>query len=673
MATYDIIIRGGTIVDGTRAPRYISDIAIKDGHIAKIGGLNGGDADREIEAKGLIVAPGFVDLHTHYDAQIFWDPYCTLSGWHGVTSIALGNCGFGFAPSRVEDQDRAMLSMTRNEAIPYDAMKEGMPWNWVTFPDFINSLENTPKGINCLTYVPLTPLYAWVMGWDEAKSRRPTEAELQEMVRLIHEAMDHGACGWSAQVLGETSVQRDYDGTPMITDLLSEHEVLSFAQILRDRDEGFIELAYQETGEDGRPLGEETRNFFERVAEVSGRPVLYQAVAPNAIHPEQHRERIRWLESCAERGLRVYGQGATRRGGFELTFEDWNLFDDTPAWRDATLGDKATRKAKMQDPEMRRRLKEEWDSGTRPTLVVQGSVGSLQVMTRKVKIDIGAESDFTRMPAKVSVAGSDYFLVNTRDGFKLLSVVCPHQGGTIGDEGDAFVCDTHAYEYEHDGGRCITNPDLRMKSFVVNVVDGRMIALAPDETEASSPQAGLTVQQIADEQGKHVIDALLDMVVEDDLATEFYADTQGRDQAQYTAEVLDSNHIVAGVSDGGAHVKFLTAGIYPTDMLTWLVRDEKVITLEDAHYKLSYLPAHFGGFQHRGALREGSPADVIVYDLEKLEVLPSEVAEDLPGGEWRRIQKAKGYRYTMVNGEVTFEDGEPTGAFPGRLLRNGRG
>ena len=673
MADYDIIIRGGTIVDGTRTPRYVSDIAIKDGRIAKIGGLNGGAADRVIDAKDLIVAPGFVDLHTHYDAQIFWDPYCTLSGWHGVTSVALGNCGFGFAPSRVEDQDRAMLSMTRNEAIPYDAMKEGMPWNWVTFPDFIDALTNTPKGINCLTYVPLTPLYAWVMGWDEAKKRRPTEEELQEMVRLINEAMDAGACGWSAQVLGETSVQRDYDGTPMITDMLSEHEVLTFAKILHDRDEGFIELAYQETGEEGRPLGEETRNFFERVAEVSGRPVLYQAVAPNAVHPEQHRERIRWLESCAERGLRVYGQGATRRGGFELTFEDWNLFDDTPMWREVTLGDKATRKAKMQDPEMRRKLKEEWDSGTRPTLVVPGSVGSLQVMTRKVKIDIGAESDFTGALPKVSIGGEDYFLIKTRDGYRLLSRICPHSGGAIDREMGRFVCDTHGYEYEYDGGRCITNPELRMKSFVVNVVDGRMIALAPDETETSSPQAGKTVQQIADEQGKHVIDALLDMCVEDDLATEFYADSQGRDQAQFTAEVLDSNHIVAGVSDGGAHVKFLTAGIYPTDMLTWLVRDEKVITLEDAHYKLSYLPAHFGGFKDRGALREGAPADVIIYDLEKLEVLPSEVAEDLPGGEWRRIQKAKGYRYTMVNGEITFEDGEPTGAFPGRLLRNGRG
>ena len=111
MASYDLIIRGGTIVDGARTPRYMSDIAVKDGRIVKIGGLNGADAAQVIDAKGLIVAPGFVDLHTHYDAQIFWDPYCTLSGWHGVTSVALGNCGFGFAPSRVEDQDRGFCSV----------------------------------------------------------------------------------------------------------------------------------------------------------------------------------------------------------------------------------------------------------------------------------------------------------------------------------------------------------------------------------------------------------------------------------------------------------------------------------------------------------------------------------------------------------------------------------
>jgi N-acyl-D-amino-acid deacylase len=573
MTDFDIIIKGGTIVDGTRTPRYVSDLAIKNGKIAQIGGLKEKTADRVLDAAGRIVAPGFVDLHTHYDAQIFWDPYCTLSGWHGVTSVALGNCGFGFAPSRPEDRDRAMLSMTRNEAIPYEAMKAGMPWNWVTFPDFIDSLSRTPKGVNCLTYVPLTPLYAWVMGWEEAKKRRPTEEELQEMCRLIHEAMDAGACGWSAQVLGINSIQRDYDGTPMITDMLSEHEILTFAKVLADRDEGFIELAYQQTGEEGRPLAPDARQFFEKVAATAKRPVLYQAVTPNSVHPEQHRERIRWLESCAERGLRVYGQGATRRGGFEMTFADWNLFDDTEAWREVTLGTKDERKAKMQDPEMRRRLKEEWDAGIRPTQVAQGSVGSLIVQRKNVN-----EAGF-----------------------------------------------------------------------------------------------GKTVQQIADAQGKHVIDALLDMVVEEDLATEFFAPTQGREVAQFTTEVLDSNLVVAGVSDGGAHVKFLTAGIYPTDLLIWLVRDEKTITLEDAHYKLSYLPAHLGGFKDRGAIREHAPADIVVYDLAKLEVLPSEVAEDLPGGEWRRIQKSRGYNWILVNGEITFEDGEPTGALPGKFLRNGRG
>ena len=567
--------KGGTVVDGTRVPRYISDIAIKDGIIAKIGGFVGSTAGKVLDAKGLIVAPGFIDLHTHYDAQIFWDPYCTLSGWHGVTSVALGNCGFGFAPSRVEDRDRCMLSLTRNEAIPYAAMKEGMTWDWVTFPEFMDTLERIPKGVNCLTYVPLTPLYAWVMGWDEAKKRRPTDAELQEMVRLVNEAMDAGACGWSAQVLGKTSVQRDYDGTPMITDLLSEKELLTFAKVLADRDEGFIELSYEETGEEGRPLAEQTRNFYERIAKVAKRPIIYQAVTPNAVHPEQHRARLRWLQQCAERGIWIYGQGATYRGGFELTFEDWNLFDETPVWREVTLGTHDERKAKMEDPEMRRMLREEWDSGTRPISVIAGSVGSL------------------------------------------------------------IVEETARPEYEH--------------------------------------YAGLTVQDIADREGKHVIDALLDLVVADDLGTEFIAAAQGRDVAQYTAEVLDSPHIVAGISDGGAHVKFRTAGNYSTDMLAWLVRDEKVMTLEDAHFKLSYLPAHCGGFKDRGVIREGAPADILVYDLDKLEILPSEIAEDLPGGDWRRIQKAKGYNWILVNGEVTFEDGVPTGALPGKLLRNGRG
>ena len=207
MAEYDLIIRGGTIVDGTRAPRFVGDLAIKDGKVAKIGGLRKSGAGKVLDASGLIVAPGFIDLHTHYDAQLFWDPYCSLSGWHGVTSVAIGNCGFGFAPVAVEDRERAMLCLTRNEAIPYESMEKGMTWSWETFPEFMDSLERTPKGINVLSYVPLTPLYSYVMGWQGAKERRPNKAELDEMCRLMHVAMDAGACGWSSQVLGPNSNQ----------------------------------------------------------------------------------------------------------------------------------------------------------------------------------------------------------------------------------------------------------------------------------------------------------------------------------------------------------------------------------------------------------------------------------------------------------------------------------
>src|SRR5258706_11077266 len=135
---YDIIVRNGTVVDGTRLPRYRADVGIRDGRVVKLGRIpQDATAGRVLDAIGCVVAPGFVDLHTHYDAQIHWDPYCTISGWHGVTSVVLGNCGFGFAPVKPADRDRAMRSMTRVEAIPFNAMKAGLPWNWVTYPEFL--------------------------------------------------------------------------------------------------------------------------------------------------------------------------------------------------------------------------------------------------------------------------------------------------------------------------------------------------------------------------------------------------------------------------------------------------------------------------------------------------------------------------------------------------------
>src|SRR5215218_7430678 len=186
---------------------------------------------------------------------------------------------------------------------------------------------------------------------------------------------------------------------------------------------------------------------------------------------------------------------------------------------------------------------------------------------------------------------------------------------------------------------------------------------------------GRSVGDIATDEGKHPIEVMLDLSLAGDLDVEFLGPDKGSN-AEFMREMMSSPYAVPGVSDGGAHTKFFTGGAYTTDFLTWLVRDEKVLTLEEAHYRLSALAAHAAGFRDRGTLREGAAADVVIYDMEELEIDPPWIGDaeyDLPGGEWRRVQRAKGYQQIIVNGEVTFESGECTGATPGQLLRRGRG
>ena len=575
MAEFDLVIKGGTVVDGTRVPKYAADVGIKDGKIAQIGGIRSSDGAEVLDATGQIVAPGFVDLHTHYDAQIQWDPYCTISGWHGVTSVVLGNCGFGFAPVREEERDRAMLTMSRTEAIPFESMKEGMIWDWVTFPEWLDTLDRIPKGVNTLSYMPLAPLMIWTMGLEAAKNRRATDGEITEMQRLLDEAMDAGACGWSTQRLGEHSVQADYDGTPMVTDIMSDNECLAMAEVLRKRDEGFIQIT-QFTGDIKKDLA-----FQAQLAATSGRPVLHNVVAVRADRADVHQKRLKWLADCNARGERVFGQGVTMRAGFAFTLEEWNLYDSSPSWNYATTGERAEKLQKMADPEVRAGIRDEIDDAVK-------KLGQTQAI-----------------------------------------------GGPIEELLIQHV--EHLEEYE--------------------------------------PFVGKTVGDLAMANGQHPVDAMLDLALATDLKAEFI--TPDTDMsADFQGEVMASPYTIPGVSDGGAHTKFFTGGSYTTDFLCWLVRDEEKVTLEEAHYRLSQLPAHAAGFKDRGVLREGAPADVVVYDLEKLKVVPEwtgEIVHDFPGGEWRRVQRAEGYRWTLVNGEVTFENGQETGATPGRLLRHGRG
>ncbi|MYH96895.1 MAG: amidohydrolase family protein, partial [Acidimicrobiia bacterium] len=281
MTTYDTIIAGGMVVDGTRAQRLRADVGIKDGQIAKIGRLRASDADEVLDADGMIVAPGHIDLHTHYDAQLFWDPYCTLSGWHGVTSIVIGNCGFGFAPVAPEDRDRAMLTMTRTEAIPFDAMAAGMPWDWVTYPEFLDAVDRTPKAVNMRSFFPLNPALNWVLGYERAKAgEMPTDEEHAQLKALLHEAMDVGAGGWSVQRLRDSNVQRDHDGNPMNTDVMPNETLFQLAEVLAERNQGFIQATFAPDPADETRT--EHRRTYERLADISGRPVLFNVITPNA-------------------------------------------------------------------------------------------------------------------------------------------------------------------------------------------------------------------------------------------------------------------------------------------------------------------------------------------------------------------------------------------------------
>jgi N-acyl-D-aspartate/D-glutamate deacylase len=577
MSDYDILVRGGTVIDGTMIPRFRADVGIKDGKVAKIGVNGKATADQVIDAGDNIVAPGYIDIHTHYDAQILWDPYCTISGWHGVTSVVLGNCGFGFAPIPPHLRERAMLMMTRNEAIGFETMKVGMEWDkygWETMPEWFDHLKRIPLGVNATALVPLNPLYAYVMGGiDEAKERRPTAEEKQEMVRLMYEAMDHGACGFSYQRCGVPSVQPDWDGSPMITDMLPDAEIIEFGKALGEYGRGFIEMF------DAAPSDHATtEEFMTSLARASNRPIVRNILLANDEYPKHHRAFLDWLNESHEEGLQVFGMGFTVRSPTVLTFQDWSLWDGFPGWNKVMNGPTEQRAALMRDESMRVQLRREMDTGR---------VGGL---------------------------------------------------GTSGKPADLIINDIAGY------------------------------------TELDN-YLNRKVSEIAQVEGRHIVDVILDAVLASDFKVEFRGNAYDT-SVEATMEVLNNPYVVPGISDGGAHTHFSVQGAYPTDLLEWLVREEGVMSAEKAHHGLSRLPAHMCDLGDRGIIREGAPADLVIYNPDTIRRTPSwdtlDKARDLPADEWRLVQRAEGLNYTLVNGQVTFEGLECTGATPGELMVHGK-
>ena len=238
MAEYDLVIRGGTVIDGTALPRYKSDIAVKDGRIAKVSGKIPAGGAKEIDASGCIVAPGAIDLHTHYDAQLNWDAYASLSGWFGVTSLTIGQCGFGFAPTKPEDRDLNMRMMDRIEAIPLESMRLGMHWDWETFPEYLDSLERQGLGVNVGSLFPFSPLRGYVLGMLPARERTSvTDSELNQMKQLFYEAMKAGAFGFSGDKSDENRAE---DGSYLPSHMASREEWLGLAEVFKEFGVGHI-------------------------------------------------------------------------------------------------------------------------------------------------------------------------------------------------------------------------------------------------------------------------------------------------------------------------------------------------------------------------------------------------------------------------------------------------
>ena len=558
MSEYDLIIRGGTIVDGTGIPKYKGDVAIKNGRISLMSGSIKAGGAKELDASGCIVAPGVIDLHTHYDGQVQWDPYCSISGWFGVTSVSIGQCGFGFAPVRPEERERAMLMMSRIEAIPMESMRRGMRWDWVTYPEFLDSLDRQGLGVNVGSMFPFQPLRGWVMGVMPSRERTSaTQEEINQMKQLFHEAMKAGAFGFSADKSEEDHTE---DGGYLPSHVASEEEFLALAEVQREFGLGLIgwTIGFADSASADRLWQQE---LITKMMRVSGRPV--HVGIPN------DEAGARWHEACRAEGLPLVSQELVFNSEGTFHLSEYNLFDIMPHWIEPLVGTPQERAVKLRDPKRREAMKQ----------------------------------DVIDMPS----VRAEY------RNIKVLQAV-------------------HERNYKYEG---------------------------------------LTVEEIGRMENKHPLDAMLDLALDEDLETEF--SHLMVDLSEETLKRRITNpHAHISVSDGGAHTRYLSTSIWPIYFLTHWVRDKGIMTLEQAHYKISTYPAWLADFKDRGYLRKGAWADVIVYDQEKLGFLYEKpiYANDFPGGERRIIQKPVGLRYTIVNGTVTFEENNCTGALPGKLMRS---
>jgi N-acyl-D-aspartate/D-glutamate deacylase len=555
---YDLLIKNGMVVDGTGAPARQADVAITGGTIAEIGRVSGGAAT-VIDAHGLVVAPGFIDPHTHYDAQICWDGAVTPSSWHGVTSVIMGNCGVGIAPCKPKAREVAMRDLVNVEAIPFDVLNMGITWDWETFPEFLDAAARRNPSLNLGFIAPLTPFRHWVMG-EASIERAATPDETAKIKALLGEAVDAGAFGFSTTILNQ---HLGYQGRPLACRNASRDELKAYANALKERGKGAIEIALTKKI---AVMDDEEYDLLDLLLRESGRHVTFLALFDRDDIPEAVRDTLRKAAPLIARGARPQTSPLplTRDINMRSPFS----FAAFPSWKRVFVDkSKPAQAAVYADPAFRNQFREE---------------------------------------LKQPMAFGNWERI-------------------------------HVHE--------VASPALK-------ALEGRSVA------------------DLAREQGKDGVDALLDLTLKADLDIEFTM-ASFNTRVDRMKEILNDRSVLVALGDGGAHVDMLCDAGYPTYLLGTWVRERQALTLEEGVRRLTSDPAEVFGVRGRGRLAPGLAADVAVFDATRIgSTNRGERRFDLPGGAKRMVMPSRGVEYTVVNGAVTWQDGKLTGAAAGQVLRS---
>lgn len=558
---YDLVIKNGRIVDGSGMPSFRGDVGVRDGRIVEVGKVDG-LAQRTINADGLAVSPGFIDNHTHYDAQVTWDPLCTSSCYHGVTSVMMGHCGLALAPARADDQDALALMLSRIEAIPIDALRAGVRWSWESIPQYLDAVDRT-LGVNVGALIGHSAVRRWVMG-TEASERDATPDEITAMRQIIREGIAAGALGFSTN---QNARHIDYQGRPVPSVVAPRSEIFALTDVLSEFGTGVIQTSDPGNLEDNALMSQE-------ISRRTGRPVVWLGIFQTWGEPNKWKELLKLSADGFAAGARAYPMASPRRHLTRFNLVNAQIFDGLPSWLPISLSSPEEKLRALSDPSLRGTLRAE-------------AIDGLGVPT--------GPGIFSRR-------------------WDLLTVAKP---------------------------QLPKNQALR----------------------------GQSIAQIAEERGADILDTFLDLVVEEKLETGFeMVNLNGDDTA--VAQILTSPYVLIGLADSGAHVIFDAGYGFCTRLLGYWVREKGIMSLEEAIRKLTFMTASIYGLYDRGLIRPGFAADLVVFDPATVAARDPEVIRDLPGGGERLEQKAEGILCTVVNGAVLIENGRPTGALPGRVLRN---